>query len=142
MNRINIWGAFKNYAQNKMVLFVSKFWVSRTVRTLTIAVLHPTATETRRHPFSMPCCPFISNHVSLASCLIVVLTAHLYATAFFYYATDASFPCLPACHSFAPMCSLASLLIVVWIEMFALFVCNYFILYATAFYSNRFNTCK
>ncbi len=69
--------------ENKMVLFGSKFWVSRTVRTLTIAVLGPIATETRRHPFSIPRRPFISNHVSLASCLIVVLTAHLYATAFF-----------------------------------------------------------
>jgi hypothetical protein len=69
--------------ENKMVLFGSKFWVSRTVRTLTIAVLGPIATETRRHPFSIPRRPFISNHVSLASRLIVVLTAHLYATVFF-----------------------------------------------------------
>ncbi len=73
----------ENTVENKMVLFGSKFWVSRTVRTLTIAVLGPIATETRRHPFSIPRRPFISNHVSLASHLIVVLTAHLYATAFF-----------------------------------------------------------
>jgi hypothetical protein len=69
--------------ENKMVLFGSKFWVSRTVRTLTIAVLGPIATKTRRHPFSIPGLPFIPNHVSLASRLIVVWTAHLYATAFF-----------------------------------------------------------
>jgi hypothetical protein len=69
--------------ENKMVLFGSKFWVSRTVRKLTIAVLGPIAMETRRHPFLIPRRPFISNHVSLASCLIVVLTVHLYATDFF-----------------------------------------------------------
>ncbi len=68
---------------NKMVLFGSKFWVSRTVRTLTIAVLAPITKKTRRHPFSIPGPPFILNHVSLASRLIVVWTAHLYATAFF-----------------------------------------------------------
>jgi len=49
-----------------MVLFGSKFWVSRKVRTLTIAVLGPIATKTRRHPFSIPGLPFIPNHVSLA----------------------------------------------------------------------------
>jgi hypothetical protein len=70
--------------ENKMVLFGSKFWVSRTVRTLTIAVLGPIATKTRRHPFSIPGLPFIPNHVSLASRLIVVWTAHLYATFWFW----------------------------------------------------------
>jgi hypothetical protein len=69
--------------ENKMVLFGSKFWIPEQFRTLTIAVLGPIATETRRHPFSIPAAPFICNHVSLASCLIVVSTAHLYATAFF-----------------------------------------------------------
>ncbi len=66
-----------------MVLFGSKFWIPEQFRTLTIAVLGPIATETRRHPFSIPAAPFICNHVSLASRLIVVSTAHLYATAFF-----------------------------------------------------------
>ncbi len=61
-----------------MVLFGSKFWVSRTVRTLTIAVLGPIAMKTRRHPFLIPGLPFIPNYVSLASRLIVVWTAHLY----------------------------------------------------------------
>jgi hypothetical protein len=61
--------------ENKMVLFGSKFWVSRTVRTLTIAVLAPFTKKTRRHPFSIPRPPFICNHVSLASHLIVVWTA-------------------------------------------------------------------
>jgi hypothetical protein len=69
--------------ENKMVLFGSKFWIPEQFRTLTIAVLGPIATETRRHPFSIPAAPFICNHVSLASRLIVVSTAHLYATAFF-----------------------------------------------------------
>ncbi len=66
-----------------MVLFGSKFWIPEQFRTLTIAVLGPIATETRRHSFSIPATPFICNHVSLASRLIVVSTAHLYATAFF-----------------------------------------------------------
>jgi hypothetical protein len=69
--------------ENKMVLFGSKFWIPEQFRTLTIAVLGPIATKTRRHPFSIPGLPFIPNHVSLASRLIVVWTAHLYATAFF-----------------------------------------------------------
>jgi hypothetical protein len=61
--------------ENKMVLLGSKFWVSRTVRTLTIAVLAPFTKKSRRHPFSIPRPPFILNHVSLASHLIVVWTA-------------------------------------------------------------------
>jgi hypothetical protein len=68
---------------NKMILFGSKFWVSRTVRTLTIAFLASITKKIRRHPFSIAGPPFIPNHVSLASHLIVVWTAHLYATAFF-----------------------------------------------------------
>jgi hypothetical protein len=74
---------FARRVENKMVLFGSKFWIPEQFRTLTIAVLGPIATETRRHPFSIPAAPFICNHVSLASRLIVVSTAHLYATAFF-----------------------------------------------------------
>ena len=70
--------------------------------------------------------PFIRNHVSLASRLIVIWTAQLYATAFCLYATDASFSPSPARHSFVPMCSLASHLNVVWSQDFP------DILYATA----------
>jgi hypothetical protein len=57
---------YESKGENKMVLFSSKFWVSRTVRTLTIAILGTIATKTRRHHFSIPGLPFIPNHVSLA----------------------------------------------------------------------------
>jgi hypothetical protein len=64
--------------KDKLVLFGSKFWVCRTVRTSTIAVL----------AFSFPP-PIHFIHVSLASLLIVVSTqdnvcnsVSLYATVF------------------------------------------------------------
>jgi hypothetical protein len=40
---------------------MAKFWIPEQFRTLTIAVLGPIATETRRHPFSIPAAPFICN---------------------------------------------------------------------------------
>ena len=120
--------------ENKIVLFGSKFWIPEQFRTLTIAVLGPIVTETRRHPFSIPGSPFIPNQVSLAACFDCCMDCSFVCNSFFLYATDASFPRSPACHSFASMCSLASHLIVVWNLDFCFicmqllyFVCNSFL---------------
>ena len=114
------------------VLFGSKFWVSRTVRTLKIAVLGTIAMETRRHPSLDPCLTIHSASCVSSFSFDCCMDCSFCMQLLFCMQQMHPFPCLPACHgilsldpmahhSFGVMCFLLLVLIVVWTT---LFVCN------------------